>query len=199
MELEQVSRKLPGQVSPLIVGSQNKGKVKVKGKLSAAATNPINLMHEDTIVFKLNQKTNEGLSKTFDFLISQAAKGNKQVKLKSIVVGDKQRRTKKIETQNVFVDDAVIEIYIEGKDQPIRIGIDDKQYAQNKTGKEYKYGRGGIVKRPAELAPEIISFDKLQTYVYLTANSYFYNRVIFDRLLGEAGGGTVGELYQVIN
>jgi hypothetical protein len=194
-ELEQVATRLPSNVNPL---TKKTGRVKIKRKLSTAATNTINLMHEDTIVFKLNQKTNEGLSKTFEFLLSQAVKGNKKIKLKAIRVGDKQRRTKNIEQQNVFVDDAVIEVVIEGRDQPFLIGIDDKQYEQ-KIGKEYKYGRAGLVKRPAELAPEIIPFDKFETYIYLTANSYFYNRALFDRLLGQPGGGGVGELYQVIN
>lgn len=198
-ELERVATRLPGQVSPLIVGKENRGKVKVKQKLSSAAANPINVMHEDTIAFKLNQQVNQAMSKTFGFLVGQAKKSNKNIEVKAIVVGDKQRRRKKVEQENVFVDDVVIEITVEGKDQPILIGIDDKQYQQ--AGKKYKYGRGGLVKKPEELAPAIMSFNQLATYVYLTANSYFYNRALFDRLLGEPGKGSTAtpELYEVIN
>jgi hypothetical protein len=35
--------------------------------------------------------------------------------------------------------------------------------------------------------------------MYLTANSYFYQKNLFDQLLGEPGGGGVGELYELIN
>ena len=124
---------------------------------------------------------------------------NKDLEVYAEDVGKKQKRTKDESTRQVFVNDVNIVIvneYGEAK----TIGIDIKAY-KKEDDKNYKYGRGGIVKQPFELTQgdAIIPFEKLQTFVYLTANSYFYHRQTFDQLLSEPQSGVIGELYEVIN
>ena len=200
IEIINRQKDLPGQVDPTIRAKKNRGAFKKSPKISTNIGNPINTMHEDTIVYKLRLARSQGLSATFNFFLNQLEKsGKKNVKFKVEGVGKAQKRTKAKDTREVFVEDVVIDVTVEGETQ--RIGIDVKKYEMGKDeqGKYYKYGRGAIQKSPEELTPEFISLEKFETYVYLTANSYFYNRALFDRLLGQPGGGGVGELYKVIN
>lgn len=206
-ELQEVKKfrgSAPGQVQPVVQtkSSKNYGTVKISnnGRIGSQINNPLGNMDEDVIAYQLNRKTAQGYSNTFNHLITTAEKNNKNITVTAIVVGNKQKRkTTNVSETEVFIDDVVIKVTNTETYETITIGIDAKRYNQE-SGKGYKYGRGGIVKRPSELVPNVIPLEKFETYVYLTANSYFYNRAIFDQLLSEPQSGVkTPELYQVIN
>lgn len=202
-QLKQFRRNAPGQTKPVVStkASKNYGKIKTKNKLSGMIQNPLGNMSEDVIVYQLNRKTGQGMSNTFNFLLNTGSSKKKGVIFTIIAedVGTKQSRKANASESEVFVDDVRITIVNEFTGEKMVIGIDAKKYYENESSKEYKYGRGGIVKKPFELTPNIISLEKFSTMLYLIANSYFYQRSTFDQLLGEPGNGTVGELYKVIN
>lgn len=199
-ELEQIQSFIksgPSQMNPIVItkSSKNYGKVKGAATLKQHIQNPLHTSVEDVIAYQLSKSNTKAYSQLVGLLKSK----NKNLEVKVEKVGNKQKKTKDESTSQVFIDDVRITIendYGETKD----IGIDIKAYKRG-NDKNYKYGRGGIVKTPYELTKgdAIIPFEKFQTFVYLAANSYFYNRATFDQLLSEPKTKVVGELYQVIN